>query len=190
MKIIFKLFIIFIIFIFFSKNLLAKDTWILNKDLSSISFEIPVLFFGNIKGEFKKIEGLVEIDTINKKENKAIFSAEINSIQINYEKYRNLLLSNIFFDELRYPIALVDTKKFSYLNENKININVELTIKGISKYVPINIKINKLADELVQIKSEIKFSRKLFDVGTGKWSSGAILKDTVTLKVNLFLFKD
>ena len=43
---------------------------------------------------------------------------------MNYKKYRDLLLSNIFFDASKFPKAVVDTKKFSYTNEKEIQIKL------------------------------------------------------------------
>ena len=43
-----------------SSQILAKETWILDKDLSTIEFELPLLLAHNVKGEFTEINGLVE----------------------------------------------------------------------------------------------------------------------------------
>ena len=44
--------------------------------------------------------------------------------------------------------------------------------------------------ELVQIESDLSFSRTFFNIGTGKWSNTSILKDKAKIKTNLFLFKE
>ena len=177
-------------FLFISFSTLSKENWILDKDLSTIKFELPLLLANNVKGEFKEIQGLLEIDSNSKKKNKGIFSVNINSIEMNYKKYRNLLLSDIFFNAQKFPIALVDTKKFSYQDQNKLNLNVELTIKGITNSFPLTIEIIKLAEELVQIKGKIKFSRSAYKIGTGHWKNTSILKDKVIIYINLFIFKE
>ena len=186
----------FFIFLFFltinfslSTKVISKESWLLDKNLSSIEFELPVLFANNVQGKFEEINGIIEIDLANKKNNKAIFSVKINSINMNYKKYKNLLLSDIFFNSYNFPVALVDTKKFSYKNENEFSLEVELTIKGKTEIVPLDIEIIHLANELIQIKTDLDFSRTLFNIGTGKWKSTAILKDKGVIKTNLFLFK-
>ena len=183
----------FFIFLFFltinfslSTKVISKESWLLDKNLSSIEFELPVLFANNVQGKFEEINGIIEIDLANKKNNKAIFSVKINSINMNYKKYKNLLLSDIFFDSYNFPVALVDTKKFSYKNENEFSLEVELTIKGKTEIVPLDIEIIHLANELIQIKTDLDFSRTLFNIGTGKWKSTAILKDKGVIKTNLF----
>ena len=182
--------VIFFISCFFSFSFHAKERWVLDKELSTINFELPIFLMKNVQGEFKQIEGLVEIDIDNKENNKAIFSVVINSIEMNYKNYKNLLLSNIFFNSNKFPIALIDTKKFTYIDENELEIIVILSIKGVTKEIPLKIEIIHLAKNLIQIKSKLKFSRTEFQIGKGKWASKAILKDNILIQTNLFLFKE
>ena len=166
-----------IIFIFITPIVVAKETWVLDKELSTITFELPVFLMKNVKGEFTEIEGLVEIDVEKKENNKGVFTVNINSIKMNYKKYRDLLLSDIFFYEKNFPIALIDTKKFSYQNEKELELIVELNIKGTTKDIPLQLTIIRLGESLMQIKGGLNFSRTSYQIGTGKWSSTAILKD-------------
>ena len=185
-----KFYLIYFILFTLSNVTYESERWLLDTSLSTVEFELPVLFAKNVKGSFNTIEGFVELDVSQKENNKAIFYVEINDVDMNYIKYKDLLLSNIFFDAQLFPKAVVDTKKFSYLNETEIELQVELTIKGKSEMVPLNINVSRLADELVQIKSELIFSRTAFEIGIGSWKNTSILKDKVRLKTNLFLFRD
>ena len=187
---IFKYFFLLCFFSIFPSLLEASERWVLDKKLSKIEFELQVLFAKNVQGEFKSIEGFIELDVNEKKNNKAIFSVEINDLDMNYIKYKNLLLSNIFFDATKFPKAVIDTKKFSYKNEREIELEVELTLKGRSEIVPLIIYITRLAEELVQIQCELIFSRTNFEIGIGKWQNTSILKDKVKIKTNLFLFRE
>ncbi|MBD1148031.1 YceI family protein [Pelagibacterales bacterium SAG-MED31] len=182
----------FILFFFFNITSLsyASERWILDKSLSTVEFELPVLFAKNVKGSFNTIGGFVELDVSKKENNKAIFYVEVNDLTMNYIKYKDLLLSNIFFNAEQFPKAVVDTKKFSYVNETTLEMDVELTIKGKSEMVPLIINLNRLAEELVQIQTELTFSRTAFEIGIGNWKNTSILKDKVKLKTNLFLFRE
>ncbi len=183
-------FLIFFYFVIQSPLIFASERWVLDENISSIEFELPVLFAKNVKGKFNIIEGYVELDLENKENNKAIFSVEINDIEMNYIKYKDLLLSYLFFDSNNFPKAVIDTKKFSYTNETELELDIELSIKGKNKMVPLTIYITRLAEELVQIQSELAFSRTEFEIGIGNWSNTSILKDNVKLKTNLFLYKE
>jgi len=190
MKIINIFFLFFSIIFFLSFQIIAKEKWILDKNISNIYFEIPVLLANNVIGEFKEIDGIVEIDLLTNKNNKAIFTVNINSIEMNYKKYKPLLLSEVFLDVDKYKMAIVDTKKFSYKNEKKINLEVELQIKNIIAKVPLELEIIKLTSNLVELKGEIIFSRTAFKIGKGTWSSTKILRDQAKIKAHIFLFKE
>ena len=185
-----KLIFVFFYFLFQTSNIFASERWVLDKSLSTIEFELPVLFAKNVKGQFNTIEGFIELDVERKENNKAIFSVQIDDIEMNYIKYKDLLLSNIFFDSSNYPKAVVDTKKFSYSNEKEIELNIELSIKGKNKIVPLKIYITHLTEELAQIQTELVFSRTAFEIGINNWKNTSILKDKIKLKTNLFLFKE
>ncbi|MDC0217182.1 YceI family protein [Pelagibacteraceae bacterium] len=185
-----KFILVFFYFLFQTSNIFASERWILDKSLSTIEFELPVLFAKNVKGQFNTIEGFVELDVENKENNKAIFSVQIDDLEMNYIKYKHLLLSNIFFDAIKFPLAVIDTKKFSYDNEKELKLDAELTLKGKSEMVPLAISITRLAEELVQIQTEMTFSRTAFNIGIEKWQNTSILKDKVKLQTNLFLFKE
>jgi len=186
----YKFFLFVFLFISSSNITYASERWVLDKSLSTVEFELPVLFAKNVKGRFNTIEGFVELDVDQKENNKAIFYVEVNDIEMNYIKYKDLLLSNVFFDIQQFPKAVVDTKKFSYVNESEIELDVELTIKGKSEIVPLLIKVKRLAEELVQIQSELTFSRTAFEIGIGNWKNTSILRDKVKLTTNLFLFRE
>ena len=185
-----KFILVFFYFLFQTSNIFASERWILDKNLSTIEFELPVLFANNVKGQFYTIEGFVELDVDKKENNKAIFSVQIDDLEMNYVKYKDLLLSNIFFDTKKFPLAVIDTKKFSYDNENELKLDAELTLKGKSEMVPLVINVTRLAEELVQIQTEMIFSRTAFNIGIEKWQNTSILKDKVKLQTNLFLFKE
>ena len=56
-----------IIFFLFTHTIIAKETWFIDKELSTITFELPVLLMKNVKGKFTEIEGLIDIDIKEKK---------------------------------------------------------------------------------------------------------------------------
>ena len=182
--------LIILILLFYNTNLSGKEKWVIDKNSSSIKFELPILFASNVKGEFKNIDGFVEIDLKNKTNNKALLSVEIESIESNYEKYRDLLLGPVFFDSTNYPIGVLDTKKFYYKDETDLDFDIELTIKGISKMINTKLKIKRLTVDVVQILGSLEFSRTGFEIGTGSWGNTSILKDKIKIESNIFLIKE
>ena len=187
LKVVISLFFVFL----FCKQSIANDLWNIDKDISSIEFEVPVLFATNVIGKFNIFDGYVSLDLSNQNNNKALINVTIDSLEINYKRYRDLVLSEVFFDSKKFPLGLIDTNNFKFnYEDDKINLIGELTIKGKSQNIPIDIEIIKLASELVQIKSEISFSRNDFEIGAGSWKNTTILKDEINIRANIFLFKE
>ena len=186
LKIIFSLFFIFL----YCKQSVAIDLWTIDKNISSIEFEVPVLFAKNVTGKFNTFDGFVSLDFSNQNNNKALINVSIDSLDLNYKRYKNLVLSEVFFDAKKFPFGLIDTNNFKFnYEDDKINLIGELTIKDKSRKIPLDIEVIKLASELVQIKSDVSFSRNDFDIGTGNWKNTTILKDEIKIKANIFLFK-
>ena len=187
MKVIFSLFFIFL----YCKQSAANDLWTIDKNISSIEFEVPVLFTKNVIGKFNEFDGFVSLDLSNQNNNKALINVRIDSLDINYKRYKDLVLSEVFFDTKKFPLGLIDTNNFKFqYGDKKINLLGELTIKDKSQNIPIDIELIKLGSELVQVKSEISFSRNDFGIGIGNWKNTAILKDKIKIYANLFLFKE
>ena len=187
LKVIFSLFFICL----YCKQSVATDLWIIDKNISSIGFEVPVLFAKNVTGKFNIFDGFVSLDFSNRNNNKALINVRIDSLDLNYKRYKDLVISEVFFDTNKFPLALIDTKNFKFnYEDNKINLLGELTIKGKSQNIPIDIEIVKLTSELVHVKSAISFSRNEFEIGTGNWKNTTFLKDKIRIKANIFLFKE
>ena len=187
LKVIFSLFLIFL----FCKQSIASDLWNIDKNISSLEFEVPVLFAKNVIGKFNTFDGFVSLDLTNQNNNKALINVSIESLEFNYKKYKGLVLSEVFFDAKKFPLGLIDTNNFKFnYEDNIINLIGELTIKGKSQKLPFDIEIIKLTSELVQVKSEISFSRNDFEIGTGNWKNTTILKDEIKIRANIFLFKE
>ena len=185
-----KKFYLLLILLFLCSYIQANEKWIIDKNLSEITFEVPVLFATNVVGEFTNFDGFVEIDVKNKKNNKAILSVEIDSLEINYKRYKDLILGPKFFDLSNYPIGVLDTKKFSYQNEEDLKLDIELTIKGISKIVETDLVVNRLSADIVQRVGKLEFNRNDFEIGTGNWKNTSILKNKIKINSSIFLFKE
>ena len=119
MKVIFSFFFIFL----YCKQSAANDLWTIDENISSIEFEVPVLLTKNVIGKFNEFDGFVSLDLSNQNNNKALINVRIDSLVINYKRYKDLVLSEVFFDAKKYPLGLIDTNNFKFnYEDNKINL--------------------------------------------------------------------
>ena len=110
LKIIFSLFLIFL----YCKQTLANDLWTIDKNISSIEFEVQVLFAKNVTGKFNTFDGFVSLDLSNQSNNKALINVGIDSLELNYKRYKDLVLSEVFFDAQKFPLGLIDKNNFNF----------------------------------------------------------------------------
>ena len=69
-----KFFFILFLFLNLPNLTYASERWVLDKTLSTIEFELPVLFAKNVKGSFNIMGGFVELNVSQKENNKAIIN--------------------------------------------------------------------------------------------------------------------
>ena len=79
----YKIFLFFLLLYILPNLTHASERWVLDKSLSKVEFELPVLFAKNVKGTFNTIEGFIELDVNQKENNKAIFYVEVKDLDMN-----------------------------------------------------------------------------------------------------------
>ena len=175
------------LFLFFCTNSFALEKWIINNKNSSINFSIPVLLGENVKGNFKKFNGFIEVDRKNF-EGVANIVIDINSIFTNYDlDYSDLIRSEVFFSTSQFPKASIKTKDFLINKDNTAHAYATVNIKGNEKDFKIPLSYDLQEKNKVIAKGTFIFKRTDFEIGTGIWSNTLILKDEVTVNVSLTL---
>ena len=176
-----------IFFLIFCSNSSSLERWNINNSTSSINFSIPVLLAENVVGNFKKFNGYIEVDRKNF-EGVAGVTIDINSIQINYDlDYGDLIRGEVFFNNSRFPKASILTKDFLINKDNTAYAFATLKIKGIERDFKILFNYNLQNSKKAVASGSFIFKRSDFEIGTGIWSNTLILKDDVTVSVNLNL---
>ena len=82
--------ILILLYCIFPHSIFAKEEWVLDKELSIISFEIPVFLAKNVRGQFTQIEGLIELDLEAKENNKALRDMTLGEMDIFWEEAKKL----------------------------------------------------------------------------------------------------
>ena len=103
----------FFLFLFFCSQSFALEKWVIDDSKSLINFSIPVLFTEDIKGNFKRFKGIVNVD---RKNSKGVVNIEVDieSMTTNYDlDYADLIKGDIFFNVVKFPIASIKNIKFT-----------------------------------------------------------------------------
>lgn len=198
MKTVFKLSMVIAIFTTFAFSELKAQTaskWKLDKDHTSVNFEVKHLF-NTVNGNFRDYDGTFYFDPKNLDESKFTFTVPVSSIETNNEKRNNHLKSSDFFDAEKYPTMKFVSSGFEKKSEDNYVVKGKLRIKDVTKNVSIPFKITGMADHPMKKGTEImglafntKINRNDYNVGAGDWTSNKIVGETVVITVNTELNK-
>ena len=164
-----KIITFFFIILFHSPSSYSNVLWKLDNDLSELKLELPMLMADNISGSFNNFNSSIYIDNNEKLNKEFILSINVNSLDIDKNKLKNLLLSEDFFYSIKYPLIILKIKNIK-IQKNQ-NINANLTIKNNIYELPINLSVIELTKNLIQVKIEFTLSRKLYGFEKNKLKS-------------------
>ena len=148
-------------------------TWKVDPAHSEVQFKVKHLMITTVTGYFKKFDLTVETETEDFNTSKKIeFTADINSIDTNNPQRDEHLKSADFFDVSTNPQIKFSGKKYEAKGDD-IKLHGDLTIKGITKPVTVNVEFGGIVtDPYGQKKAGFtvtgKISRKEFGL---TWSA-------------------
>ncbi|WP_242916959.1 YceI family protein [Pontibacter liquoris] len=147
---------------------MATTKWIIDPTHSEIQFKVKHLMITTVTGYFSKFN--LEVETEDEDFTKAthiVFTADVNSISTNNEQRDTHLRSADFFDAETHGELRFVGQNFDKRNDNEAKLNGELTIRGVTKPVTVNVEYGGIVvDPYGQTKAGFtvdgKISRKEF----------------------------
>jgi polyisoprenoid-binding protein YceI len=115
-------------------------TWTIDPDHSNVGFKVRHLMVSNVKGNFEKHTGVVEINDKDITKSKVEISIDTNSINTNVQKRDEHLRSADFFDVAKYPAMTFASKKVAKAGKDKLKVTGDLTLHGITKQVVLDVE--------------------------------------------------
>lgn len=107
---------------------------------STIQFKVKHLMITNVTGVFEKFKGSVVIDENDISKSKVDVSIEMASLNTNIAKRDEHLRSPDFFDVAKYPTMTFVSTKVEKAGADRLNVTGNLTIKGVTKPVTLNVE--------------------------------------------------
>ena len=115
-------------------------TWTIDPDHSNVGFKVRHLMVSNVKGNFEKHTGVVEINDNDITKSKVEVSIDTNSINTNVHKRDEHLRSADFFDVVKYPAMTFVSKKVTKDGKDMLKVTGDLTLHGITKQVVLDVE--------------------------------------------------
>lgn len=118
----------------------AQSTqWQLDPPHSSAQFAVRHMGISTVRGTFTKLSGTVRYDTADTKNNSVEVTIEAASVDSRVEMRDNDLRSDHFFDVQKYPTITFRSTKVESGGTDKLKITGDLTIRGITKPVTLDV---------------------------------------------------
>jgi len=168
----------------------SAQAWTVDKSHAKLGFGITHLMISDVEGNFKAFEATI---TSSKDDfSDAVFeiSADIAAIDTDNEMRDKDLQSEGYFDAAKFPKLTFKSTSFTKVEGNKYKLVGDLTLKGVTKPVELNVTINGpierkgrdgSARKVIGLKVGGTFKRT--DFGVGK-PGGAMLSEEVTIIAN------
>jgi len=118
----------------------VASTWNIDPDHSNLGFKIKHLMVSNVKGNFEKFSGAVEINDKDMTKSKVEVTVDTNSVNTNVKKRDDHLRSADFFDVAKYPTMTFVSKKVTVVGPDKLKVIGDFTLHGVTKEVMLDLE--------------------------------------------------
>ena len=115
-------------------------TWQIDPAHSSVGFMIRHLTVSNVKGNFNKAQGVVMIDDQDITSLRVEISIDASSVDTGHAQRDEHLRGPDFFDVAKYPTITFVSKKVSKTDTNRLRVEGELTIHGVTKAITVEVE--------------------------------------------------
>ena len=178
-------------------SIASASPWIIDVDHSNIGFKVRHMMVSNVKGDFARFSGNVDIDDKDLAKTKVDAVIETASINTGVAKRDEHLKSPDFFDVAKYPTMTFVSRKVKKEGLDKLKIYGQLTLHGVTKDVVLDVQgLNKsFKDPWGNIKrgasATTTINRKDYGLVWNKAieSGGVMVGDEVNISLEIELLK-
>jgi polyisoprenoid-binding protein YceI len=115
-------------------------SWQFDYNHSEIQFSVRHMMVSTVRGQFEKFTGTVQLDEKNPANSSVVIEIDPSSINTRSTDRDNHLKSPDFFDVANYPTITFKSTKIEQVDANHGKITGDLTIRGITKPVVVNVE--------------------------------------------------
>lgn len=118
----------------------SASTWTIDPDHSNVGFKVRHLMVSNVKGNFDKHTGAVELNDKDITKSSVEVTIDTSSINTNVQKRDDHLRSADFFDVAKYPTMTFVSKKVAKAGKDKLKVTGDLTLHGVTRQVILDVE--------------------------------------------------
>jgi len=125
---------------------------------SHLQFGADHMGFSTSIGRFTRWQGEFTYDPDNPGANRVEVTIDIASLDLGDEQWNRTMLERKWFDVERFPQARFVGHRFELVDINRARVHGELTLKGISAPVTLEVRINRIGTHPYTLKATAGFS--------------------------------
>jgi polyisoprenoid-binding protein YceI len=174
-----------------------SSRWEIDPAHSNASFTVRHLMVSNVRGEFTKLAGGLEVagdDPTTAKVNVTIDAGSVNTREPKRDAH---LRSADFFDVARFPTITFTSKKVERAGEGRLKLVGDLTIHGVTKEVTLDVEeLTPAVKDLngnvrVGAHATTRIDRKEFGLlwNVALEAGGVLVGDDVKITIDVELIK-
>lgn len=154
-----------------------------NRAASQISFTYQQ-FGQRVYGTFSEFEGTLSFDTQRPEAAHALLKIQLASIDAGSEQANTQLQQPAWFDTQAHPVGVYASSGATTLGDHRYRITGNLTIKGITRPVDIDVLLKEQGGIGV-FDGEFILKRADFRIGEGEWAGNSVVSDAIHIKFKM-----
>jgi polyisoprenoid-binding protein YceI len=170
--------------------------WTIDTAHSQIQFSVRHMMISNVRGRFENFKGTIDLDEQKIEDSKVDITIDVATINTRDTQRDQHLRSLDFFQSDKYPSITYVSKKVNQTDATHAKIIGDLTIRGISKEVVLDVEFNGQAKSpwgttSAGFSASTKINRKDWGLEWNKTleTGGVLVGDEIIISIDLELVK-
>jgi polyisoprenoid-binding protein YceI len=175
----------------------TAQTWNVDPSHSSAEFSVRHLMISSVRGTFSKVGGTITGDPKNPSGLTINATVDVASVDTREPDRDKHLRSPDFFDAEKFPVMTFKSKRVTAAGAGKMKITGDLTIKGITKEVVLDVEgptpeiKDPSGNTRIGASATTTINRKDFNILWNKTmdSGGMVVGEDVKITIDVELIK-
>lgn len=175
----------------------AVTTWQIDPAHTAAGFSVKHMMISTVRGQFKGVTGTVNWDDQDISKSSVDVIIDANTVDTGEAKRDADLKSANFFDVARYPTITFKSAKIEKISAAKMKVTGELTIRGITKPVVLDVEgpSGAIKDPYGNTRAALNATTTINRMDYGvKWNAkldgGVVVGDDVNINIDLEMIKN
>lgn len=167
---------------------ISQNTYVLDKNHTSVGFSATHFGISHVEGRFKNVEATLKASKDDFTDAVIEMTASVNSIDTDIEMRDNDLKSEKWFNAAQHPTIVFKSTSFKKIKDKNYKLEGNISIRGIKKPITFDVVYNGKVLNPMSKKNSVGFTitGKLNrnDFGIGADSPTAVVGNEIELRSN------